>query len=104
MQYKISKDRKSLIFTVNRKDSRILKLLSIAKDFDSDKVMHDFFDSRLALDWIDPVETGDLTSAPMVGTRGDDGNVAERWAFMDYCLRSPLADLRDTGKCVFVSD
>ncbi len=56
------------------------------------------------LQWIDPLETGDLTSAPMLGFYADDGEtVWARWAFMDYALRSFLDDLVDTGRAVFVS-
>lgn len=29
--------------------------------------------------------------------------ILERWAFMDYQVRSVLEDLRDKGECVFVS-
>ena len=77
------------------------------------------------LTWIDPSDTGDLTDAPMLGILGDErhqasgpcgvvhtgrdagGNtftpILERWAFMDYQLRTFLDDLTDTGKAVFVS-
>jgi len=55
------------------------------------------------LQWIDASETGDLTSAPMLGFKDlENDTVLDRWAFMDYQVRSVLEDLRDTGKVVFV--
>jgi hypothetical protein len=53
------------------------------------------------LDWIDPTETGDLTEAPMLGIRDEEGKVIERWAYMDYQVRSFLSDLADNGYAVF---
>ena len=56
------------------------------------------------LDWISPEETGDLTSAPMLGLRDKDGNATDaRWAFMDYQIRSFVTDLIETGQAVFIS-
>jgi hypothetical protein len=82
------------------------------------------------LEWTSSDITGDLTSAPMIGIYGEeqpldekykkwdflqgtrfssccDGKtfvepVLERWAFMDYAVRSVLEDLRDYGKAVFI--
>ncbi len=59
--------------------------------------------SNSELDWITSEETGDLTDAPMLGLRDEEGEVLARWAFMDYQLRSFLQDLIDNGKAVFVS-
>ena len=56
------------------------------------------------LDWIDPSETGDLTDAPMLGIRGEDETVLERWAFMSYQIRSFCDDLLTTGEAVFNAD
>ena len=66
-----------------------------------DALEHDLCNN--GLQWIDPCDTGDLTSAPMLGFYDEDGNVYARWAFMDYALRSFLTDLAETGKAVFVS-
>ncbi len=55
--------------------------------FGTDDTMAELFEELLAnsnLEWIDPAETGDLTSAPMVGLRDGDGKVSARWAFMNY--------------------
>lgn len=63
------------------------------------------------LDWISSEETGDLTDAPILGIRGGyykDNmfihTIEQRWAFMDYQVRSFVEDLIRTGKCVFVSE
>jgi hypothetical protein len=83
------------------------------------------------LQWVTGETSGDLTSAPMLGILGDemranvikendikhfgliqcghDRNgawfqpILERWAFMDYQVRSVLEALRDTGNAVFTS-
>ena len=98
---------------VDEIEQSILRRFS-QQDIGTDTSMRDFFESYLLgdneLEWIDPAETGDLTSAPMLGLRDDgcyrpaqEGKVIERWAFMDYQVRSVLEDLRDPGKVVFVS-
>lgn len=55
------------------------------------------------LDWIQPEEIAALTSAPILGIRGEDGEPIAAWAFMDYAVRSFLDDLIDEGKAVFIS-
>lgn len=83
------------------------------------------------LDWVNPEQTGDLTDAPMLGIYGevqteesgpygarhvgcwnDEGDtlnkprfepILQRWGFMEYQLRSPLDDLLNNGKAVFVA-
>lgn len=56
------------------------------------------------LDWVTPEECGDLTCAPMIGLRNEEGAVTERWAFEPYCVRAFEEDLRDTGEAVFSND
>lgn len=95
----------------------------------SDIAMFDFLGPLTCnseLEWINPADTGDLTDAPMLGILGsavrDDETprgyngpkiyvgpglvqpILERWAFMDYQVRSVLEDLRDNGECVFISN
>lgn len=98
------------------------------ENFQSDMAMHDFLEPLVCnseLNWIRPEWTGDLTDAPMLGILGNvtttpGGLVAgcrpdaqgkmqtwhhpvvERWAFLDYALRSPLEDLRDKGVVEFI--
>jgi len=55
------------------------------------------------LEWIDASETGDLTDAPMIGIRGESGQVEARWAYMEYQVKSFLEDLLEKGKAVLVS-
>lgn len=55
------------------------------------------------LDWVDPCEIAALTSAPILGIRGEDGEVLAAWGFMDYAVRSFLDDLIQTGQAVFTS-
>jgi hypothetical protein len=80
------------------------------------------------LDWINPADTGDLTDAPMIGITGSDDTmtreciglygviyggadeegafyypILERWAYMDYQVRSFCDDLLETGEAVFIS-
>jgi hypothetical protein len=91
----------------------------------------EFMESLIAnseLEWINPEDTGDLTGAPMLGIYGPECQESElpadrigalecgrdsfrgfyqpilqRWAFMDYAIRSFLADLMNTGKAVFIA-
>jgi len=53
------------------------------------------------LDWVDPSECGDLTAAPILGIRDENGDVVARWGFMNYALRSFMTDLADEGRAVF---
>jgi hypothetical protein len=106
MNYEISKDRSRLTFRVNAGEQKELRELP---DIQTNQAMYDWFESIIAnsdLIGIDPSDTGDLTSAPMLGLVKHYENgaerILERWAFMDYQLRSPLEDLRDKGICVFV--
>lgn len=84
------------------------------------------------LRWIRPEICGDMTEAPILGIIGEqeprdtsrDGDgaiwcgrwpdkagvarvwvepVLERWAFLDYQLRSPLFDLLEKGQAVFTA-
>lgn len=94
--------------------------------FQSDDAMYDFFESLIAnseLSWIDPSDTGDLTSAPILGILDYENHrpektgpfgavdtgmneyapIIHRWGFMEYQVASPLEHLLATGKCHFVS-
>jgi hypothetical protein len=54
------------------------------------------------LDWIDPSEAGDLTDAPILGIRDENGNATdERWGYMDYAVSDPLEVLREKGEIRF---
>jgi hypothetical protein len=102
------------------------------EEFGSDAAMCEAFESLIAnseLTWVDPETCGDMTEAPILGIwgeerpgKGNDGeagrgsvllssgpngftvaDVVERWGYMSYALRSPLADLLDKGEAVFVA-
>jgi len=107
MKHTISPDRTRLIITADEQDRKDLRELEAeGNHIHSDNAMHEFFEPLTCnsdLDWTNPEMTGDLTDAPMLATHGGDfGCVVERWAFMDYQVRSVLEDLRDMGEVVFV--
>lgn len=132
MNYKISDDRKRLTITVTPDEREMLKRMD--EEIHQDATMHDWFEPLIAnseLEWINPRFTGDLTSAPMLGTLGEDQDAAtiqeqvkehyglvpcgfdghfhiykpilSRFAFMSYQVRSVLQDLRDKGEVTFTS-
>lgn len=86
-------------------------------DYDWDRLLHGTTDQALAdlleyeigngWDIIDPSDTGDLTSSPMIcddvtvkddGTRVIYGNV---WWFPNYQIESPIETLRNKGRVIF---
>lgn len=124
MTYEISPDRKRLTIRVDTGERSDLVRQTQTSGIQSDEAMHDWFESLIAnseLEWINPADTGDLTDAPMLGVYGEERpfvhgdetiphrvtgpnliqEVMERWAFLDYALRSPLEDLRDKGFAEF---
>lgn len=73
--------------------------------FSSDDSLHEVLEWLMCnseYEFVQPEETGDLTSAPLLGIRDEQGNIVQRWGFMDYQLRSPQDDLADSGGCLFV--
>lgn len=100
-------------------------------NIDMERTMIEFLEPLTCnseLEWIPEGTTGDLTSAPMLGLLGEpewreqhtDGDgtvligvdsrsrrvnvtpVLERWAWMDYAVRSLLVELRDTGSAALI--
>lgn len=110
MKCTISEDAQTLTITASEDDLRDLRELKENDPFfQSDSTLHDFFERltcNSAFEWVDADETGDLTSAPMLGIRDtpdddqDSGSLLFRWAYMDYALRSPLDDLLEHGKVI----
>lgn len=125
MKYKISPDRKTL--TISADELERTELRELGEDVHQDRTMHDWLEPLVCnseLEWIDPSETGDLTSAPILGVLGEERRddrsprgyrlprritglgmmrpILSRWAFLGYQVRSVLEDLRDKGECVFV--
>lgn len=103
MKIQLNAERTRLTITATRADRDRLKKLG--ERIHQDKTMHAQLEHVLAanpgLEWIDPSQTGDLTSAPMLGFMRDGGKVSERWAFGPYQVISVLEDLRDKGLAIF---
>ncbi len=53
-------------------------------------------------EFIDPIECGDLTDAPIIGLRNSEGLVVERWGWMDYQVCSIADAIMNTGRAVLV--
>lgn len=64
----------------------------------------DQLSANTELDVIRAEDIGALTSAPILGLRGDSiDEIVTAWAYMDYAVRSFVRALIDTGKAVFTS-
>lgn len=108
MNYKIrhqfSDDRRKLILSIDQHTADELTLAAFEPEFSSDKFMFEVFEhlvSNSELQWIDPSETGDLTEAPMLGIRDEDGKVLERWAYMDYQIKDMVTELMNNLTVTF---
>jgi hypothetical protein len=90
-------------------DSRDIADIQDLKDSDvtfTNSVECEALESLIAnseLEWTDSEETGDLTDAPMLCIRDENEEIIQRWAYMDYQVKSFLDDLLETGRAVFVS-
>ena len=107
INYKFNPDRTKLILWAEPSAMAALEQMKDEDqgEFYSHRAEIDVLDRLIAnseLDWVSPSETGDLTDAPMLGIRGEDGMVIERWAYMAYEVKSFLDDLID-GEAVFIS-
>lgn len=125
MKHTISADRRTLTIAVTESERAILSELP---EVQSDKILGEVFEPLVCnseLQWINPADTGDLTSAPMLGILGEESRnnsgphgaiqcggdekggfyqpILERWAFMQYQVVSVLETLRDKGECIFIS-
>ena len=102
MKYQM--DGNKLILIADEDDRNQLRELGEA--IHQDVTMQDFLEPLTCnseLDWIRPEETRiDLTDAPMLGLRNEDGDPTHRWAWMDYQVKSLLEKLRDDGQAVLV--
>jgi hypothetical protein len=110
MNYSFSPDRTRLILRVDPEEQAQLRELpedfsACEESIHSDHALHEFLEHLTCnseLDWIDPYETGDLTDAPMLGTRDEAGKPLGRWAWMHYETTSLLEQLRDKGVAVLI--
>lgn len=127
MTHTISQDRTTLTVTVTPDEREILKRMDDSghDSIHSDATLRDFLEPLTCnseLQWINPGDTGDLTSAPMLGIWGEEqdapagyssdqthtgfvlaGCDGKNMRVMSYQVRSVLEDLRDKGECVFTS-
>jgi len=115
MNYHID-EYKRLVITVDAEERAELQEMKDENDADkpfiSDAAMYDFLEPLTCnsdLDWISPDETGDMTSAPMLGIRDyqdenciEESKIISRWAFMDYQVVSVLEVLLHDGEAIFV--
>jgi hypothetical protein len=129
MKYKIEADR--IVFTIDEDERAVLQHVhdDDPEHFDTDDVMFNWFEGLVCnseLHWCHPLHTGDLTDAPMLCILGEaDPNynwnqpwvtskldaigsghimgcpILQRWAFMNYCVRTPQRDLLETGTCTW---
>ena len=108
MKYEITDDRKKLILSIDPEEQAALQLTRTEDpdDWGTTRLESEVMEPIICnseLQWIDPADTGDLTDAPMLGICDEEENILERWAFMDYQVRSFLDDLADHGKATFIS-
>ncbi len=95
-----------LVIRATNEEREVLRELASEEGEYSAQAEYDALDWLVCnseLEWIDPSETGDLTDAPMLGIRDENGEVRARWAYMDYQVRSFVSDLVERGEAVFVS-
>ena len=101
----------ALILSVDPATQAVLQSLRVELNadgsdaFSSDENLHDVFEwlaCNSEYEFVSPAETGDLTSAPLLGIRDEQGKVIKRWGFMQYEVHSPQDQLADTGRCEFV--
>lgn len=103
MKYSISEDKRRLTIIADEQDK--LNILEWSEDGQNPET--DVLQELVAnsdLDWIWPKECGDLTDAPILGYRDQEGRATgERWGFMDYQVRLFTDDLLEKGVAVFVA-
>ena len=108
MKYEITNDRKNLILSIDPEEQAALQLTRTEDpdDWGTTRLEGEVMEPIICnseLEWIEPWETGDLTDAPMLGVCDEEETILERWAFMNYQVRSFLDDLADHGKATFIS-
>lgn len=122
-----------IIYCTREKQMELLAFRTAEPDvFCTDRALSDELEEitcNSELDWIDPMDTGDLTDAPLLGVLGEGPPVVlekipphlgevcvdwteegelflpieRRWGYAPYQIRSPLDDLADKGRAIFES-
>lgn len=108
MKYSISEDKRRLLIHADEQDKQDIRgLIEEGGDWWNTHVENECLNSLIAnsdLEWIRPEECGDLTDAPILGYRDEEGRATgERWGFMDYQVRFFTDDLLEKGVAVFVA-
>lgn len=128
MKHTISPDRQTLTMSIDKAEQTLLAMTLQDEELNIFDIENQETETLLAnsdLQWINPEDTGDLTDAPMLGITGEDSReesgpygaihtggdeqgpifapILERWAFMDYAVRSFLDDLATNGKALFTA-
>ena len=131
MIFKISPDGRTLTVIASENEREQLRQMKNLQADETLYQFFEHIVCRSGLNWLNPADTGDLTDAPILGILGETqpansktlpshhgvvfvGHygeppqdqvqpIIERWAFMDYQLRSPLEALRDKGEAVFIN-
>lgn len=96
----------NLRLSLNEAERAELDAIAGEKHFDSDETMFDLFEAFLAnseYDWIAPEEIAALTSAPIIGTRDQNGKPVQAWGFMNYQIMSLQRVLLDNGEAILTS-
>jgi len=136
LDHKISEDGSTLTIIADDEEREKLRQMrgEDPDKFGTTESLTEAIESLLCnsdLNWIDPMDTGDLTDAPMFGILGEEttegkgpfgsvlvGSYGEkgkppvpwyqpiigRWAYMDYQIKNPLEELIEHGFVEFTGD
>lgn len=96
------REEKGLKITIDDIDREFLSEIKEKRgEICSDAAECEFFEPFLANSewrWISPEDICALTSAPILGTMGENDEVAEAYGFMDYAVYSMLEEFEDNGE------
>jgi hypothetical protein len=94
-------DERGLTITIDAEEQAELKKLMVEHEYpDSDDFLIEYMGGPLSnseYGWCDPSEIGALTSAPILCTRDEAGDVIEAYGFMAYQVISLQEQLVRTG-------
>ena len=98
---------KGLKITIDEIDKKFLSEVAQNNhnELCSNKAEADFFEPYLAnsdFEWVAPEDIGALTSAPILGVRGEDDEIIEAYGYMDYAVLSMLEELDTQGEIFLI--
>ena len=94
--FKYSDNRRLLTLEVDKTSQGVLSAMrgdqsqieeNLNNGWGSEMLEVEILEQMLAnseLDWVSPIDTGDLTDAPMLGIRDEYGDLIERWGYPHY--------------------